>query len=102
MLCMECRVWHSLQCGELQPVAALCIAWLHSVIKCVKYCRYMTNKSYTNKVYYSFIKSYHQHDITLTWSNEVKVRRYSDTTCTDFYGNATRSTEIFIVDPVSS
>jgi hypothetical protein len=35
----------------------------------------MTNKSYINKIYYSFIKSFHQHDITVTCSNDVKARR---------------------------
>jgi len=59
----------------------------------------MTNKSYTNKVYYSFIKSYYQHDITVTCSNVEKVRRDYGTKGIAFNGYATRSTEILNVDP---
>ena len=58
----------------------------------------MTNKSYKNKVYYLFMKSYYQH-ITQTCSNEKEVRRNYDTTVTDFYGTATGSTDLFNVDP---
>ena len=61
----------------------------------------MTNKSYNKKVYYSFIKSDYQHDITVACFNGKDVRRNWNRTVTDFYVPATRSTELFNVDPVN-
>jgi hypothetical protein len=59
----------------------------------------MTKNPTPIKVYYSFIKYYYRHDITVTYSNDKGVRRYYDTTRTAFYGEATRSTEILNFDP---
>jgi hypothetical protein len=92
---MKCSVWHSLQYGELQPVTIPHKAQLFGVKKCLMFCRNMTNKSLTNKVYYLFIKSYYQHDITVTCSNDAKVRRYNDTGGTALYGSATRPTKMW-------
>jgi len=59
----------------------------------------MTDKSYTNTVYYLLIKFYYHQDITVTYSNEDGVRRYYDTTWTAFCVHATRSTELLNFDP---
>jgi len=59
----------------------------------------MANKSYTNKVYYLFFRSYYQHGITVTCSNEVKVHNNFDTKgISTFHRSASRSVSLLNVD----
>jgi hypothetical protein len=60
----------------------------------------MANKSYINQSYYLFIRSFYQHDITVTRSNDEKVHNNFDTKGTGtFYWSASRSVSLLKVDP---
>ena len=96
---MKCRVWYSLQCGELHPVVELFNAWLNNVKKCLICCTKMTNKSYINKVNYLLITMIISTRHHSNMSNYGEVRRNYDTTYKTFYWNASRSIYVLCFHP---